>query len=151
MFFPFLISGACIEFRSGSFNAAWVWERWRKGGLTFFSGVPITYMRLMWYYQQHLKDRPEAGEYVQGARQLRACWCGISVLPSTIADFWVSMLGKQILLRYGGTEFGAVLKVRTGDAKVPEASVLAANSFSRETQSDRELRCPLVKCALEWI
>ena len=43
-FFPFLASGACIEFRSGSFDAQWLWERWRKGGLTFFSGVPTIYM-----------------------------------------------------------------------------------------------------------
>ena len=43
-FFPFLASGACIEFRSGSFDAAWMWERWRKGGITFFSGVPTIYM-----------------------------------------------------------------------------------------------------------
>lgn len=31
-FFPFLISGACIEFRSGSFSAPWTWDRWRRGG-----------------------------------------------------------------------------------------------------------------------
>lgn len=43
-FFPFLASGACIEFRSGGFDAEWLWERWRMGGLTVFSGVPTVYM-----------------------------------------------------------------------------------------------------------
>ena len=43
-FFPFLASGACIEFRSGSFDVEWLWERWRQGGLAFFSGVPTIYM-----------------------------------------------------------------------------------------------------------
>ena len=43
-FFPFLGSGACIEFRSGSFDVQWMWERWRRGKLTFFSGVPTIYM-----------------------------------------------------------------------------------------------------------
>jgi malonyl-CoA/methylmalonyl-CoA synthetase len=45
-FFPFLITGSCIEFRSGGFDEAWMWERWRLGAqdptkrITFFSGVP---------------------------------------------------------------------------------------------------------------
>jgi malonyl-CoA/methylmalonyl-CoA synthetase len=51
-FFPFLISGSRIEFRSGSFDEAWMWERWREGAmdrlrrLSFFSGVPTIYMRM---------------------------------------------------------------------------------------------------------
>jgi malonyl-CoA/methylmalonyl-CoA synthetase len=45
-FLPFLVAGACIEFRAGGFDEVWMWERWREGGLdphkriTFFSGVP---------------------------------------------------------------------------------------------------------------
>lgn len=77
-------------------------------------------MRLMRYYQRHLINRPEAKEYVQGARGLKTCLCGTSVLPSMIAEFWATMLGKEILTRYGGTEFGVVLGVRKGDEKVPE-------------------------------
>ena len=51
-FFPFLISGCYIEFRSGGFDEAWLWERWRQGAmdrskrLSFFSGVPTIYMRM---------------------------------------------------------------------------------------------------------
>jgi malonyl-CoA/methylmalonyl-CoA synthetase len=51
-FFPFLISGSRIEFRSGSFDEAWTWERWREGAtnrmrrISFFSGVPTIFMRM---------------------------------------------------------------------------------------------------------
>lgn len=30
-FFPFLISGSCIEFQSGGFDEVWMWERWKQG------------------------------------------------------------------------------------------------------------------------
>ncbi|KAM0717154.1 hypothetical protein Q7P37_007006 [Cladosporium fusiforme] len=123
MFFPFLISGALIEFRSGSFSQAWTWERWRKGGLTFFSGVPTIYMRMMRYYQQTIAYKTNVREYVDGARRLRACLCGTSALPKPIADFWTEILGCKILLRYGASETGAVMKVSLSDTTVPDGSV----------------------------
>lgn len=124
MFFPFLISGALIEFRGeGGFDPAWTWERWRRRGLTFFSGVPTIYMRMMRYFEAELKGREDVVQYVDGARGLRVCLCGTSALPKPIADFWTGLLGRKILLRYGGTEFGAVLKVFMGDDQVPDSSV----------------------------
>ena len=123
MFFPALISGMLIEFRSGSFSPEWVWERWRKGGITFFSGVPTIYMRMMRYFQQTLASRPNVREYVDGARTLRACLCGTSALPKPIADFWAELLGRKIVLRYGASEIGAVFKVGLHDDQVPDGSV----------------------------
>lgn len=123
MFFPFLIGGAVIEFKSGSFSPEWLWDRWKRGGTTFFSGVPTLYMRLMRYFEQNLASRSDAQQYIDGARALRACICGTSALPKTIADWWTVLLGRQILLRYGMTETGAVFKVRVGDDKVPDGSV----------------------------
>lgn len=125
MFFPFLLAGAAIEFRSSGagFDPQWTWDRWRRGGITVFSGVPTVYMRLMRYFQQYIQDGRDAAEYVAGARQLRACLCGTSALPSVIAKFWQDILGRKILLRYGATEFGAVFKVRLDDENVPEGSV----------------------------
>ena len=123
MFFPFLISGALMEFRSGSFSAAWTWERWKRGGLTFFSGVPTIYMRMMRCFQQILASREDVQEYIDGARRLRACICGTSALPKPIADFWAEILGKKILLRYGASEIGAVFKVSLADKDVPDGSV----------------------------
>ena len=123
MFFPFLISGALIEFRSGSFSPEWIWERWRQGGLTFFSGVPTIYMRMKRYFEQTLSKRQNASEYIAGARSLRACICGTSALPKPIADFWSDILGKKILLRYGASEIGSVFKVSLHDQDVPDGSV----------------------------
>lgn len=122
-FFPCLFSGCVIEFKSGSFSAEWVWERWRQGGVTVFSGVPTIYMRMMRYFEQILSAKQNVDEYLQGARNIKACLCGTSALPKPIADFWTEILGKKILLRYGGTEFGAVFKVRLGDDNVPDGSV----------------------------
>ncbi|KAI5370711.1 Putative AMP-dependent synthetase/ligase, AMP-binding, AMP-binding enzyme domain, ANL [Septoria linicola] len=123
MFFPFLLAGALLEFKSGSFDSEWLWERWRQGGTTFFSGVPTIYMRMMRHFQQSIAARPDVQQYVDGARNVRACICGTSALPKNIADFWATLLGRQILLRYGMTETGAVFKVRMGDQNVPDGSV----------------------------
>lgn len=123
MFFPFLISGALIEFRSGSFSPEWTWSRWRKGGITFFSGVPTIYMRMMRYYQRTIVHDTNVRQYIDGARRLRACLCGTSALPKPIADFWTEILGRKILLRYGASEIGATFKVSLSDTEVPDGSV----------------------------
>ena len=124
-FFPCLVSGCVIEFKSGSFSAEWTWNRWRQGGITVFSGVPTIYMRMMRYYEQVLASKPdsEREEFVRGAKGIKACLCGTSALPKPIADFWEQLLGRKIVLRYGATEFGAIFKVRLGDENVPDGSV----------------------------
>lgn len=135
-FFPFLITGARIEFRSGGFNEVWMWERWKQGAvdsrnrLTFFSGVPTIYMRMRRHYQAVLSKLPseELAMYVAGARQFRTCLCGTSALPQPLADFWTTLMQKKILQRYGATEFGAIFKVRFDDRKVPDGSVGEAAS-----------------------
>jgi malonyl-CoA/methylmalonyl-CoA synthetase len=131
MFFPPLIAGATIEFRSGGFDEEWMWKRWREGAvnpakrLAFFSGVPTIFMRMRRHYQQVLSKLQPAliAEYVAGARQFRAVLCGTSALPHPIAEFWTDLLQNRIVQRYGGTEFGAVYKVRMGDLDVPDGSV----------------------------
>ncbi|KAG0650550.1 Malonyl-synthetase [Hyphodiscus hymeniophilus] len=125
-FFPFLISGACIEFRSGSFSTSWTWDRWRQGGLTFFSGVPTIYMRMMRFYEQNLIKLPadDLEQYCVGARQFRGMLCGTSALPRPISQFWTKIRnGKTILTRYGATEFGAVVKVPLDARNTPDGSV----------------------------
>lgn len=123
MFFPFLISGALIEFKSGGFDPEWTWNRWRRkdrNRLTFFSGVPTIYMRMMRYFEQNLAHSSDVSDFVEGARDLRACLCGTSALPKPIADFWTEILGRKILLRYGATEFSAPLQARMGDESIPD-------------------------------
>jgi len=130
-FFPFLISGSRIEFRSGGFDEEWMWERWKEGAvnhqrrLTFFSGVPTIYMRMKRHYQRILVKLPpmELAKYIAGARQFRACLCGTSALPQPLNDFWTALMQRRIMQRYGATEFGAVFKVRLDDEHAPEGSV----------------------------
>lgn len=125
-FFPFLVSGSCIEFKSGSFDSKWMWERWRRGGLTFFSGVPTIYMRMMRYYEDHLSKLPpgQLEEYIAGAKQFRGILCGTSALPRPFQKFWTSIRGgDMILTRYGATEFGAVFKVPLHPQDTPDGSV----------------------------
>lgn len=126
-FFPFLVSGACIEFRNGSFDASWLWERWRARGLTFFSGVPTIYMRMMRFYEEKLASLPpqELVQYIRGVSNLRGLLCGSSALPQPIQKFWMKTMGggRKILTRYGATEFGAPFKVHFEDKDLPDSSV----------------------------
>ena len=131
-FFLFLQSGACIEFKSGAFDPKWTWDRFRRGGITYFSGVPTIYMRMMRYYQEHLTKLPasETDAYLKGLLGLRACLCGTSALPKPISDWWTKALGgRRIIQRYGATETGVVFNMSmddhedTPDGSVGEASI----------------------------
>lgn len=114
-FFPFLCAGACIEFRgAGSFDAAWVWERWLKGGLTVLSAVPTIFMRLKWHFERVIAKLPteQQSPYVAAAQKFRAFMCGSSALQDNVQEFWTHMRqGTPILTRYGATEFPGCLKV----------------------------------------
>lgn len=145
-FLPFLTAGACIEFRSGSFNTAWTWERWRQGGLTFFSGVPTIYMRMMRYYEENIATQaPEVrDQYVAGARSIRTMLCGSSALPGPVQNFWEDLRQKPILTRYGATEFGAVIKTDLDTRETPRNSVgRVAEGVCLKLEDDGHL---LVKC-----
>ncbi|KAJ5428801.1 AMP-dependent synthetase/ligase [Penicillium cf. griseofulvum] len=145
-FLPFLSAGACIEFRSGSFDAAWTWERWRQGGLTFFSGVPTIYMRMMRYYEESIaRQAPEIrDQYIAGARQIRAMLCGTSALPGPVQEFWHQIRNKPILTRYGATEFGAVIKTELDSDGTPQNSVgCVAEAVSLKLTDEGQI---LVKC-----
>ncbi|KAJ6143917.1 hypothetical protein N7471_003370 [Penicillium samsonianum] len=145
-FLPFLTAGACIEFRSGSFDTAWTWERWRQGGLTFFSGVPTIYMRMMRYYEENIAHQaPEIrDQYIAGARQIRAMLCGTSALPGPVQEFWHQIRDKPILTRYGATEFGAVIKTELDSDGTPRNSVgCVAEAVSLKLTDEGQI---LVKC-----
>jgi malonyl-CoA/methylmalonyl-CoA synthetase len=126
-FFPFLLAGACIEFKPGSFDPKWCWERWRQGGITHFTGVPTIYMRMMRYYQEHLTKLPpqELQAYNKAAADLRVLICGTSALPQPINEFWTKTRGgRKIVQRYGATETGVVFNMPTYENDdVPDGSV----------------------------
>lgn len=123
---PFLWFGGQIEFRSGSFDVPWTWERIRKGGLTYFSGVPTIYMRMMSYYEQHLAKLPQdqLKSYVSGVNEFRAMLCGTSALPRPLQSKWTKLRnGRPILTRYGGTEFANGFTVTPWAREVPDVCV----------------------------
>ncbi|OBT71013.1 hypothetical protein VF21_10004 [Pseudogymnoascus sp. 05NY08] len=123
---PFLIKGACVEFRSGGFDPAWVWRRWRDGGLTFFSGVPTMYQRLMRHYKENIAELPPAERktYELGARQIRSFLCGTSALPQPLQEFWTTIRGGQpINTRYGSTETQLVFTTGIDARGIPVGSV----------------------------
>lgn len=124
-FLPFLSIGACIEFRSGSFDPAWTWNRWRQGGITVFSGVPTIYTRMMRYFEENISKQPEGErKRFEEAAATIALLCGTSTLPKPIQDFWVRVRGgKAILTRYGSTEAGAILKMPPNISNAPDGSV----------------------------
>ncbi|KAJ5577105.1 hypothetical protein N7535_004031 [Penicillium sp. DV-2018c] len=146
-FLPFLTAGACVEFRSGSFDTAWTWERWRRGGLTFFSGVPTIYMRMMRYYEENIANQPPEvrDQYIAGARGMRVMLCGTSALPGPVQAFWHQIRNKPILTRYGATEFGAVIKTDLDYDGTPQNSVgRVAEAVTLKLTDEGEilLKCP---------
>jgi malonyl-CoA/methylmalonyl-CoA synthetase len=126
-FFPMILTGTCIEFRSGSFDPVWTWNRFRQGGITLFSGVPTIYMRMMRYWQESIaKLRPkEREQFRYGANKIRLCICGTSALPQPIDHFWASLRdGRRIVQRYGSSETGVVFNMPFENASdVPDGSV----------------------------
>jgi acyl-CoA synthetase (AMP-forming)/AMP-acid ligase II len=71
------------------------------------------YIRLMRYFESRILNLSEAERrgYINGARGIRVFLCGTSALPAPVQKFWTGILGgRQILTRFGGTEFHAVLK-----------------------------------------
>jgi malonyl-CoA/methylmalonyl-CoA synthetase len=133
-FFPYLISGAAIEFHSNGFNPAIVWERWKKGGLSFFSGVPTMYMRLMAYFEGTISklSHGQVQEYVTAAGGFKALLCGTSALPRPLQQKWSALLGgRRILERYGTTEFSGAFTVHPNDKACPDVSIDSTSYWNR--------------------
>lgn len=126
-FFMFIITGACIEFRSGSFDPAWTWNRFKRGGISLFSAVPTIYMRMMRYWQENIAklSQKEREQYRYGVNHIRVCMCGTSALPQPIDQFWTKLRdGKRIVQRYGASETGVVYNMPfENGADVPDGSV----------------------------
>jgi malonyl-CoA/methylmalonyl-CoA synthetase len=115
-FFVFLVAGACIEFKRGSFDPKWTWNRWAQGGLNVFSTVPTVLLRLKWHYEKNIATLPpeERQLYDDAVNRFREIMCGSAALQEPVQDFWTALRrGRPILTRYGATEFPGCLKVPT--------------------------------------
>lgn len=116
-FLPFLMAGACVEFHA-KFDAMKTWQRWTRGELTFFSGVPTMYERLMKAYEQQMLPQKQLQA---AAMQLRALLCGTSALRSGLRKKWIKLTGgRGIIERYGATEIGSVFSRSINAGMVPE-------------------------------
>lgn len=125
-FMAVVVAGARVEFDSGGFSPGRVWDRWKRGGLTVFSGVPTMYQRMMRFFIDEISKRPdhEVQQYLDAARSFRCMLCGTSALPLPLQLRWVKVLGgKRILERYGGTEFGSVFSVKPGETDNPDVGM----------------------------
>ncbi|KAH0827233.1 hypothetical protein AYO21_09081 [Fonsecaea monophora] len=125
-FFVFLVAGACIEFKRGSFDPDWVWKRMLRGGLTVLSAVPTILLRLKWHYEKHIAPLPptERQQYDDAANTFREVMCGSSALQDPVQEFWTTLRrGRPILTRYGATEFPGCLKVPSNAGDLPPGCV----------------------------
>ena len=128
-FFPFLQAGACIEFKPGGFTSQWVWDRWRAGSVTHFSGVPTIYTRLMRHFEENIQRlRPgEQEQYRNGCSDIKTMFCGTSALPRPVDDFWKQLrTGRRIVQRYGSTETQIVIAMpldTSDNISIPDGSV----------------------------
>ncbi|KAK4891844.1 hypothetical protein LTR27_009543 [Elasticomyces elasticus] len=121
------VTRACIEFKSGSFDPAWTWNRLGQKQITFFSGVPTILMRLMWHYQKQIAELlpSKRAQYDAGAQRLRAVVCG-SALQHPVQNFWSQLRHSQpILVRYGSSEVPACIRYTAGIdySAIPSGSV----------------------------
>ena len=149
-FFPFMNAGACIVFRSGRFDEAWMWDRLcannsEERKITVLSAVPTMYMRLMWHYEQRIAVLParEKARHDAGIRNLRALLCGSSALQQRVQDFWTALRGgRPILVRYGSSEVPSVIRVpaRLEPANIPRGCVgLPSPGLDWKISSEGEL------------
>lgn len=101
-----LYSGATCEILPG-FDAAEVWRRFRRGGLTVFMAVPTIYAKLIAVW----KSAPPKMRSKMSASlaKMRLMVSGSAALPKDVFSAWKEISGQALLERYGMTEVGMVL------------------------------------------
>lgn len=100
--------GATVEFMS-KFDERLVWQRWVDTSLppiTVFMAVPTVWVKMIAYFNQHLKQDVVAAEKAKNAAaSLRLAISGSAALPSPIRTAWADISNGYLLLeRYGMTE-----------------------------------------------
>jgi len=101
-----LWSGAACEMHLG-FDAARVWQRIAKGGLTLFMAVPTIYSKLISAWEA--ADPERRPTFSEHCRALRLMVSGSAALPVAVMERWRTITGHVLLERYGMTEIGMAL------------------------------------------
>lgn len=111
-----LWAGATCEFMP-RFEAAAVWERFARGGVTNFMAVPTIYSRLI----KEWTAAPAATQarWSAACRAMRLMVCGSAALPVATLESWREISGHTLLERYGMTEIGMALSNPLHGQRVP--------------------------------
>ncbi|MCS7017891.1 MAG: acyl-CoA synthetase [Cytophagales bacterium] len=89
------------------FDAAEVWEWFKRPSATLFMAVPTVYQRLIQHWEQAPKN--VQAEYSAAARKLRLMVSGSAALPVPVLQRWQAITGHFLLERYGMTEIGMAI------------------------------------------
>ncbi|KIV93384.1 hypothetical protein PV10_04598 [Exophiala mesophila] len=111
-FLPFITAGGCVEFHH-KFDAVKTWERWARGDVTYFSGVPTIYSRLVATYKRNfeIKEKSLVESYKGAAARFKGFLCGTSSPNARLRDEWKLLTGKRLIERYGASEIGIVFSI----------------------------------------
>ena len=101
-----LCSGACCEFLP-EFDAAAVFNLFKKGEVNLFMAVPTIYFKLITYYESLPAE--EQNELTAAMKKFRLMVSGSAALPVTIMEKWKKISGHTLLERYGMTEIGMAI------------------------------------------
>lgn len=109
--------GATVEFMP-KFDERSVWERFLGTALppvTVFMAVPTIWVKMISYFNKHLRDDPKAKKARESAASLRLAISGSAALPGPVRDGWAEIANGYLLLeRYGTTETGITFSERLG-------------------------------------
>jgi malonyl-CoA/methylmalonyl-CoA synthetase len=111
-----LWSGAACEMLP-RFDAAAVWDRIARGGLTLFMAVPTVYSKLIAAWEAASPAR--RAELSQACSSLRLMVSGSAALPVSTLERWREISGHTLLERYGMTEIGMALSNPLRGRRVP--------------------------------
>ncbi|MFH1136072.1 MAG: acyl-CoA synthetase [Pseudomonadota bacterium] len=110
--------GAAVEM-APRFDAADVWRRIARGGITLFMAVPTVYVRLIAFWENAAPAARE--EMSRAAGKLRLMVSGSAALPVGILEKWRRITGQTLLERYGMTEIGMALSNPLAGPRIPGA------------------------------
>src|SRR5207248_2868665 len=111
-----LWSGAVCELET-EFDAARVWRRFQRGGVTLFMAVPTMYHRLIATWEA--ASRGDRQSMSASCARIRLMVSGSAALPAAILEQWRVISGLSLLERYGMTEIGMALSNPLQGNRVP--------------------------------
>lgn len=101
-----LWGGAVCEFLP-AFDAAQVFNRFKRGQVNVFMAVPTIYFKLIAYWETLEKGTQE--EISKALKKFRLMVSGSAALPVSVMEKWKGISNHTLLERYGMTEIGMAI------------------------------------------